>query len=97
MSKQPKGKARVALPNLALWRAWRGMNGTELAKAAGLSRMTIFSLETGRAEANLVTVYKLARALGVSRKQLIEEEPPEEWVAQPSGAAEEQTEGRAVA
>ena len=97
MTEQQRFPSRVALPYLSLWRAWRGWNGVELAREAGISRMTVFNLESGRATANLVTVYKLARALGITRKQLIEEEPPEEWAEHPEPSKESEKEGRAIA
>ena len=85
---------------LSLWRAWKRWTQDELASAAGVSRTTVSMLENGAALANPVTVYKLARALGISRQQLLEENPPEEWLEQPQQheqADEGQKEGRALA
>ena len=73
---------RIDLERLSLWRAWRGWKQDELAEVAGLSRTTISALENGLARANPVTVYKLARAMGISRQQLLEEEPPQDWLKQ---------------
>lgn len=79
---------RIDIARLSLWRAWRNLKQDELAETAGVSRTTVSALENGLARANPVTVYKLARALGISRQQLLEEEPPQEWLQQ-----HEQTEG----
>ena len=70
--------ARVDLEHLRSWRAYRGLSMDGLAALADLTRTAIANLESGNAKANPVTVFKLARALRITRKQLIEEEPPEE-------------------
>jgi transcriptional regulator with XRE-family HTH domain len=93
---------RIAVDRLSLWRAWKHWGQGELAQKADLSRTTVSMLENGLARANPVTVYKLAQALGISRKQLLEEDPPEAWLIQPgeedaAETEEGQKEGRAVA
>ena len=52
-------------------RARRGMSKVELAKASGLSRMSIFRIETGRQDPTLGTVERLAKALEVSILTLV--------------------------
>ncbi len=52
-------------------RARRGMSKVELAKASGLSRMSIFRIETGRQDPTLGTVERLAKALEVSMLTLV--------------------------
>ncbi len=86
--------SRVSIPHLQSWRVSRGLTLDALAKQAGVSRMTIFNLEKDRAQANPVTLWKIAQALGISRKQLLEESPAE-GVAERGEEVEEN--GRAVA
>ncbi len=62
---------RVPLTNLLDWRSHRGLTQEQLAAKSGLTRLTIYNLETGRARANPVTLGKLARGLGVSIPQLL--------------------------
>ena len=52
-------------------RARRGMSQVELAEASGLTRMSIFRIETGRQDPALGTVERLAKALGVSMLTLV--------------------------
>lgn len=78
---------RIDVSRLSLWRAWREMSQADLEKAAGISRTAISNLENGTARANPATVYKLARGLGISRKQLLEEDPPEAWLDKRDGRA----------
>lgn len=68
---------RLAVPNLRIWRLHALLNARELAEKAGLGRDTIFRLEREGARANEVTVYKIANALNISVRQLLEEVPPE--------------------
>jgi transcriptional regulator with XRE-family HTH domain len=47
-------------------RASRGLSQSQLAAVAGISHMTVWRIETGRASViRAVTVYRLAAALGV--------------------------------
>ncbi len=50
----------------------------DLAKESQLSLMAIQRLETGKANANPLTVVKLARALGISSAALIYQNPQEQ-------------------
>lgn len=70
-------KHRSPIPNLRNWRLHRLLNQEELAEKAGLGRETIFRLERPEQLANELTIYKIARALDVSVRQLLEELPPE--------------------
>lgn len=98
-SKQP---SRVALQHLRSWRAYKGLTLDALGEAADLTKTALSRLENGQARANPITVFKLAKALGITRKQLVEQEPDE--AIQPADGQEdhEQTEedkkdGRAAA
>jgi transcriptional regulator with XRE-family HTH domain len=54
-------------------RASRGLSQAQLAAVAGISHMTVWRIETGRASAiRAVTVYRLAAALGVAATALSE-------------------------
>jgi transcriptional regulator with XRE-family HTH domain len=68
---------RVALPFLRDWRLARYLTQDEFATLAGVAKSTIYKLEAGRNSANLGTVGRLAKALGVERSQLVREQPPE--------------------
>lgn len=68
---------RVALPFLHTWRIHKLLSISELAEAANVSRPTIIQLENGKHEANLTTVGKLAAGLGITRRQLVYEQPEE--------------------
>lgn len=72
---------RHVVPNLRAWRLHRLMAQEQLAKAAGVGVNTIFRLERPEERANELTIYKLARGLGVSVRELLEEEPPEKDAA----------------
>lgn len=72
--KQP---SRVALEHLRSWRASKGLTLETLGEAADLTKTALSRLENGQARANPITVFKLARALGITRKQLTEQEPDE--------------------
>jgi DNA-binding XRE family transcriptional regulator len=67
---------RVELPHLREWRAYRLLTVRELAHASGVAYPTINVLENGKRAANLTTVGKLAAALGVTRRQLVDDAPP---------------------
>ncbi len=71
----PRG---LPLPNLRHWRHWRGYSQAELAERAGLTRPTVTNLEAEKAAANFATVRKLAEALGITREQLLHDEPGKE-------------------
>ena len=67
---------RVELPYLRAWRAYKLLTVRELAEASGVAYPTINLLENGKRAANLTTVGKLATGLGVTRQQLVREQPP---------------------
>lgn len=63
---------------LRAWRRYRLMSGPELAERAGITRSAVSRLETKEgATANVSTVAKLAKALGITREQLVREAPPD--------------------
>ena len=68
---------RSEIPHLRAWRLYRLLSPGDLAKAADVGRDTIFRLERPGQRANELTVYKIARALDINAKQLLEEMPPE--------------------
>jgi DNA-binding XRE family transcriptional regulator len=72
---------RQTIPNLRAWRLYRLLKQGELAKAAGLGEQTIFRLERPGERANELTIHKIARALGVTVQQLLQEQPPEKVCA----------------
>lgn len=60
---------------IALWRLHRGLSQEELAKRAGLTRVALVRIETGKARARALTLNKLAVALDIERSRL-EAGPP---------------------
>ena len=70
---------RVALPYLRAWRTYKLLSISELAEVANVSRPTIIQLENDRRIANLTTVGKLAAGLGITRRQLVYEQPSNEY------------------
>ena len=70
----PTTHARV--PSLRYWRVKRFMTQRALAERAGVATSTVAHGEQQYA-LSLLTAAKLADALGVTVKQLREEEPPE--------------------
>ena len=64
----------MLLPNLQTLRLERLFSQAALAKKADLSRNTIYKLEGG-GDAQLLTVYKLAKALGVEPAELYRSTP----------------------
>ncbi len=53
----------------------RGWSQTELAKRAGIGRGTMNMVEGGRTAPRLITLRRLARALGVPVRELLPPEP----------------------
>lgn len=51
----------------------RGLTQEQLAEKAGLAQRTIASIEQGQRWAKLSTLTKLAKALGVPRKELLDD------------------------
>jgi transcriptional regulator with XRE-family HTH domain len=64
----------IVVPGLATVRKRAGLSQKELAARAGVTRQTISRIEQG-GHAYYDTLDKLAKALRVSRKRLLEEEP----------------------
>jgi DNA-binding XRE family transcriptional regulator len=65
----------VETPYLRLWREYRLLDKQELASRAHVTRNTIIAGEQGK-PLRLTTVGKLAKALSVTRQQLVYEQPP---------------------
>ncbi len=68
---------RSEIPNLRAWRLHKLMNQEQLAEAAGVGRQTIFRLERPDERANELTIHKIAKGLGITVHQLMNEMPPE--------------------
>lgn len=62
------------LPYLRAWREWRGLSQRELARLAKTGVATISRIENGGV-ARFETLGDLAKALKVTREQLLREEP----------------------
>lgn len=60
-------------------RATKGLSGRKLAAAAGVSQPFLSQLESGRTSVALVTLYRIAAALGVGAADLLPE-PAEEGI-----------------
>jgi putative molybdopterin biosynthesis protein len=63
--------------NLAQFRLKRGFSAIELAKSIGVSRQTIYAMETGTYVPNTLLALKLAQVLGVKVEDLFQIENPE--------------------
>ncbi len=72
--------SRETLHYLQAWRLHRLLTLRQLANLSDVSVTTIHALEHGKAQANMVTVAKLARGLGISRDVLLHQNPEEEPV-----------------
>lgn len=64
------------LPHLAYWRILQGFTQRDLARKSGVSPTSIALLETARRYARPSTITKLALALNIEPRQLIEGDPP---------------------
>jgi mRNA interferase RelE/StbE len=62
----------MLLPNLKYYRMLAGYTQRDLAEAAGVNRVTVANLELGRSHVGPHTLKKLADALGVSTRELVE-------------------------
>lgn len=72
----PRGeRTLVPLPYLRAWRLAKMMSQDELSAKTGIAKATLSRLENQKQSANLVTVGKIADALGVTRQQLARENP----------------------
>ncbi|GEM_PF-5336971 len=76
--------SRQTLHYLRAWRIERLLTLKQLAARSGVSITTINTLERLQAQANLLTVAKLARGLGISREALLTQNP-EGQAAEESG------------
>jgi len=65
----------ISLPYLAAWRHAAFLTQRDLAKLSGVSQSSITQLETGEHTARVATIDKLARALGITREHLVNEDP----------------------
>ncbi len=68
---------RFPIPHLRAWRLAQLKTQGQLAKEAGIGENTIVRLEKPGERANELTIYRLAKALKISPKKLLEEPPPE--------------------
>jgi transcriptional regulator with XRE-family HTH domain len=66
---------RVTLPYLRAWRLKRLLSQGELAEMGHVAKSTLARLEKGDQSAILRTVGKLAKALDITREQLVREDP----------------------
>lgn len=71
----PAPTSRFPLPYLRAWRLHLLKRQIDLTNASGVGVSTLVRAEAG-APVNALTAAKLARALGVTVRQLREEEPP---------------------
>lgn len=78
---QSQRETRKAIPYLRDWRLHRLLTQDKLAEVAGIGRDTVFRLERPDQRANELTIHKIAKALDVSVRQLLEELPPEKECA----------------
>lgn len=61
--------------NVARLRRERGLTQEEVAERSGFSQQYLSSLERGRRNPTIITLYELAQALGVSHVALVEPDP----------------------
>jgi transcriptional regulator with XRE-family HTH domain len=72
----PAPTSLIHVPHLRAWRVKALMTQTALAKAAGVAAQTVTRAESGD-RVSVLTAERLARALGISVRQLRAEEPQE--------------------
>jgi transcriptional regulator with XRE-family HTH domain len=65
----------VKLTRLRMWRERKALTQQQLAEKAGLTRVTVARVETGREEPYPTTVRKLADALGLEPEELMDPLP----------------------
>jgi DNA-binding XRE family transcriptional regulator len=56
---------------VAIWRQFRGLNGKELAKAAGITPGYLSHIESGKRDGTIGTMKKIAEALKVTIDDLV--------------------------
>lgn len=67
-------------PPLRVWREYRALSQSALARASGVSRVQIVEIEAGRKSGSVHTLHKLANALGIAVDDLI---PASDTIEQP--------------
>lgn len=65
------------LPHLASWRRYRVLSPTELAEKSGLSLSVLSRLEHQKGRAGAKTIDRLCEVLGVTREELLNQDPNE--------------------
>ena len=58
-------------PPLAVWRNYRHLSQTDLARQSGVNRVQIIDIEAGRKTGSVATLRKLASALGIDIEDLL--------------------------
>ena len=58
-------------PPLAVWRKYRQLSQSDLARQSGVNRIQIIDIEAGRKTGSVATLRKLARALKVNIEDLL--------------------------
>ena len=58
-------------PPLAVWREYRKLSQSDLARKSGVNRIQIIDIEAGRKTGSVATLRKLARALKVNIEDLL--------------------------
>ena len=61
--------------NVRSWRLAKGLTQEQFADLSGFSQQYISSLESGRRNPTVVTIYELAKALGASPVDLVQPVP----------------------
>ena len=67
-------------PPLRVWREYRALSQSALARSSGVSRVQIVEIEAGRKSGSVHTLHKLANALGIAVDDLI---PASDTIEQP--------------
>ena len=68
----PDGLARLIAEELKALRSRRGFTLDELELASGVSRSTIWRIETGKSDPNVEQMTRLSRALGLDLPRLVQ-------------------------
>ena len=90
----PSRPQEVLAANLRRMRIARRLSLSELARATGMSKATLSSVESGRSNPTVETLAALAAALRVSLSELLEEPPLGEVRVVRAGAARSHRGGR---